>query len=193
MKTKLNESKPKGLSIFIDMRGSSEITDKLKLYTEFYNKFRNIEANNLRGKVLSNCSLVYRTYVGDAVFLQYKTGELNQEVIYILEQMQKIVKELEGTQKKVEYGIGVAFGEYENVEIGTEGTNSAAPVSISIDSASKSSGIAFKNTDKRFALKQKNKKVALNGNVALKDYLISHANISHKTSGAKVFRFTFLG
>lgn len=192
MQKTLNEQKPKGLSIFIDMRGSSEIEDKLKIYTEFYNKFRNIESNSLRGELLSNCFLTYKTYVGDAVFLQYKTGELNKEVIFILEQMQVIVEELENSQKKIEYGIGVSYGEYENVEVGTNGINKAAPISISIDSASKSSNIAYKNTDKRFALKQKNKKVSLKGNVELKDYLVRYADIDHQTSGAKVFRFTFL-
>lgn len=187
--------KTKGLSIFIDMRDSSEMMDKIDVYRIFYNEFRNVKDEKIGDLKLNNFNLVYKAFIGDAVFLHYK-GELTSEVFELLSKVKE--KVLNAEQKSgCNFGIGVAHGPYENIEAGQGNKNLAAPLSQYVDHASKASGFAKKNSEYILALRTSTKGKTLNSNIAFKEFILeeqektkSNWNIGSKTSASKRnFRF----
>lgn len=185
----------KGLSIFIDMRDSSEMIDKIEAYRIFYNEFRNVDGAKMDDLRLNNFNLAYKAFIGDAIFLHYK-GELTIEVFDLLSKIKEKVLKVE-QKSSCNFGIGVAHGPYENIEAGQGNGNLAAPLSQYVDHASKASGFARKNSEYIFALRTSTKGKTLDSNMEFKEFILeeqkktrSNWNIQSKTSASKRnFRF----
>ena len=180
-----------GLSIYIDMRGSTKMGRKTKIdnINKLYGQFLNYNPS------LENMELRYTTPVGDAVLMFFKYNELNGELFDLLSEVSNKVNNI--STDDVKYGVGVAYGPVDLETYEINNGNISIPLGHSIDFASKASDMAHKGTEIKFAIFLKNKKktIVSGGNEELTNYIEQHKvnnNIAGKKSSSKNwYRFDY--
>lgn len=174
----------KGLSIYIDMRGSTKMKRKTKIdnVNKLYGQFLKYNPS------FNNNELRYITPVGDAILMFFKYGELNYELFELLKEVSNKVNNI--SNDNVIYGIGVAYGlvDLETYEI--NGENMSIPLGNSVDFSSKASDLAHKGSTSKFAVFLKNKKKTIfsDHNEELTKYIEKHKksnDITGKKTGSK--------
>lgn len=185
----MNDNQTKGLSIYIDMRGSTKLNRETKIgnVNKLYNKFNsyNVEYDSIY--------LKYTSLIGDGVLMFFKYGKLNNEIINLLTDIDNKVKDI--SSLNIKYGIGVAYGliDFETYEVNDNSIS--IPLGQSVDFSAKASDLGNKNSEFPFAifLKNKAKTIESKDNHELYEYLSKAEEIeTKKTSSGNAARLRII-